>query len=126
MTQTSLLKSTRELSHILSQEASLLAEGRLSEIADLNVEKTDAVRAFENALTAADSVGISHTERREVDATLALARENLQRLSVMRNGLNSLANRLSNLDSGTKVGAYSATGHKLSFDRGTNTLAKKI
>jgi hypothetical protein len=126
MTQSSLLNATRDLSDILSQETTLLIEGRLSEIADLNVEKTQAVRAFENALSAADGVGVTAIERREVDATLALARENLQRLSVMRNGLNSLASRLSNLDSGTKVGAYSATGHKLSFDRGTNTLAKKI
>ncbi|WOR14491.1 hypothetical protein RYZ27_11985 [Hyphomonas sp. FCG-A18] len=126
MTQSSLLNATRDLNDILSQETTLLIEGRLSEIADLNAEKTEAVRAFENALSAADGVGVTAIERREVDATLALARENLQRLSVMRNGLNSLASRLSNLDSGTKVGAYSATGHKLSFDRGTNTLAKKI
>lgn len=126
MTQSSLLNATRDLNDILSQETTLLIEGRLSEIADLNAEKTQAVRAFENALSAADGVGVTSLERREVDATLALARENLQRLSVMRNGLNSLASRLSNLDSGTKVGAYSATGHKLSFDRGTNTLAKKI
>ena len=126
MTETPLLKATRELSDILSQETTFLVEGRLSEIADLNTEKTHAVRAFENALSAADGVGVSAVEKREVNATLDLARENLQRLGVMRNGLNSLASRLSNLDSGTKVGAYSATGHKLSFDRGTNTLAKKI
>jgi len=126
MTQTSLLNATRELSAILSQEATFLADGRITEIADLNTEKTQAVRAFENALSAADGIGLSHIERQEVDATISLARENLQRLSVMRNGLNSLANRLSNLDSGTKVGAYSASGQKLSFERGTNTLAKKI
>lgn len=123
---TLLIHKANDLTALLEREADLLRTRNIAEFENLNEAKPSLVQSFEVALHSALETGLSVQEKRIVDRTISLARDNLQYLSAMRHGIQSLLGRLSRQDGSTDVGAYGAHGKGLSFSASNNVYIKKV
>jgi len=117
---------TTELRNILFRERELLRAGYPVETLTLVERKSDIMRQLEPLIAAWEKGDVEQGEIQQLKEISSLALENKERFNAVRNGLNSLIERLSEHGSGTRIGAYDQSGQQRKFERSTGSYKKSI
>lgn len=126
MTASSVSVLTDQLRDILMQERDLLRSGYPVESISLVEEKTEIMAKLGPIVEAWERGEVAGDEIESLQEVISLAQENALRFNAVRNGLRSLIERMSELKSGTQIGAYDQTGNQMQFRRTTGSYKKSI
>lgn len=117
---------SKKLREILEAERDLLKQGMASDTLSLAQEKMSKMQEFQAYYSAIKPDAVSTADLQEVAAISQLARENAILFEAVRNGLNSVIERLEGLSANSYVGAYDKSGSKVAFNGAQGRYVKKI